>query len=353
MIGTPQYMSPEQATERRGHADGRLPLGAMLPTADREHAVDPSSLGGSGLAALQRAICGAEPPRPSTRVAGRRRRGDARARPRHDARSFAAPLGTRLDRDEGDRTRAALRLAGQLAADLERHLRNEPVLAGPPSAAYRARKFVRRHRLGVGLAAAAVVVLAGLAATMAAQARRIAAERDRATEVLGYLKQVFEVSDPREARGGEITARELLDKSAARLDAQLADRPELHAEMAATMGAVYWHLGLYDRAEPLFSKALETRRRLLGDRHPDTLASLHDMAMLRRSQGKYDEAANHLREALEGRRRGLGADHPDTLSSIDAMGVLLQDQSSRRPKLLRRRSMATVASAPIPETRPR
>src|SRR5580704_18347768 len=86
-----------------------------------------------------------------------------------------------------------------LAADIQRHLQDQPVLAGPPSTSYRARKFIRRHRFGVGVAAAAVVLLIGFAASMALQARRIAKERDRASRIADFMAQMFTVSDPSEA----------------------------------------------------------------------------------------------------------------------------------------------------------
>ena len=85
-----------------------------------------------------------------------------------------------------------------------------------------------------------------------------------------FLKDLFKVSDPREARGNTITARELLDKAAGTLDT-LSDQPVVQAELASIMGEVYLNLGLYEPAESLFGKALELRKSALGEEHPETL----------------------------------------------------------------------------------
>ena len=94
----------------------------------------------------------------------------------------------------------------------ERYLQHEPVLAGAPSTAYRARKFIRRHRIGVTFAVLVIFLLAGFAVSRTIQAARIARERDTAEQVSEFLVGLFEVSDPSEARGTTITAREVLDK---------------------------------------------------------------------------------------------------------------------------------------------
>src|SRR5208282_4453636 len=136
--------------------------------------------------------------------------------------------------------------------DIQRHLANEPVIAHPPRAGYRASKFVRRHRFGVAAAISAVVLLIGFAAAMGMQARRIAIERDRANRqaeaarrVADFMKGMFKVSDPSEARGNSITAREILDNASKQIDTGLAKDPETQAQLMDVMGNVYESLGLY------------------------------------------------------------------------------------------------------------
>jgi hypothetical protein len=106
------------------------------------------------------------------------------------------------------------------------------------SATYRARKFIRRHRFGVGVAVAAVALLVAFAATMAVQARRIAKERDRANReaetskrVSEFMTNMFKVSDPGQARGNSITAREILDKASKDIGTGLSKDPAVQAQM--------------------------------------------------------------------------------------------------------------------------
>jgi hypothetical protein len=128
---------------------------------------------------------------------------------------------------EKDRTRRYATV-NALAMDVRRHLNDEPVLASPPSAAYRAGKFVRRHRVGVAAVSALVALLAVFAAVMTVQAERIARERDRANQEATTAKQVsdflvglFKVSDPTEARGNTLTAREILARGSRQVETDL------------------------------------------------------------------------------------------------------------------------------------
>src|SRR5206468_360609 len=98
-----------------------------------------------------------------------------------------------------------------------------PVLAGPPGVAYRARKFARRHRIAVAASAAALAALLAFTATLAIQARRIARERNRAERVSAFMTDLFKVSNPSEARGNAVTAREILDKGVEKIGRELAD----------------------------------------------------------------------------------------------------------------------------------
>jgi non-specific serine/threonine protein kinase/serine/threonine-protein kinase len=224
-----------------------------------------------------------------------------------------------------------------LAADIERHLKHEPVLASPPSALYLARKFVRRHTAGVGAAVAGLIVMVAFAGTMAVQANRIAAERDRANaeaeranreaeangQVAEFLKDLFTVSDPGEARGNSITARELLDKGAEKIE-QLED-DLTRAELMGTMGSVYLKLGLQAQAEPLLEQAFVERKRLLGNHHSDTLWSMNVLANLTRARGRYDEAERLYIDTIEGFTHVYGEDHRSTLIIIDNLACLYRD----------------------------
>ncbi|MEX1309807.1 MAG: tetratricopeptide repeat protein, partial [Candidatus Sulfomarinibacteraceae bacterium] len=126
-------------------------------------------------------------------------------------------------------------------------------------------------------------------------------------------------------------ARELIDRTILRpsvetIEAQFADQPVVAAQLRQALATQYHTLGLFDAAEPLQVSALETRRRVLGDDHPDTLASIHEMGILLQGQGRNSEAESFFLEALEKRRRVLGDEHPDTLLSINGMQFLYQGQ---------------------------
>jgi tetratricopeptide (TPR) repeat protein len=109
------------------------------------------------------------------------------------------------------------------------------------------------------------------------------------------------------------------------IDTQFKDQPALAAALRETLAERYIDLGLYDAAKPLLERALETRRRVLGAEHPDTLKSVSQLGILLNDQGKRDEALPYYREALDASRRVLGDDHPDTLSAISNMSALLLD----------------------------
>src|SRR5262249_35504451 len=160
-----------------------------------------------------------------------------------------------------------------------------PVLAGPPGARYRARKFVQRHRVGVAFAALGALMVVGFAGAMALESARIARERDRANReattanrALSFLSDLFEVSAPGEARGNSVTPREILDRGAAKIDTQLKDEPLIQAKLFMTLGKVYRNLGLADSARSLLEKCLAIRRKLLGESNVDTINAMSDVA---------------------------------------------------------------------------
>jgi serine/threonine protein kinase len=210
-----------------------------------------------------------------------------------------------------------------LAEDLRRYLRDEPITARPDTFAYRAAKFVRRNRTAVAAASLALIVtIAGVAGTLfqariARKQRDLAfRERDRANRITEFMSGMFKVSDPSEARGNSVTAREILDKASNDIDGGLAEHPETQAQLMDVMGKVYQSLGLYIRARPLLEQAVEIERRVLGLRNPETLRSMNDLASLLDAEGHYAEAEKLERQTLDMRRQVLGREHPETLTSM-------------------------------------
>ncbi|ANM32422.1 hypothetical protein ABI59_21680 [Acidobacteria bacterium Mor1] len=345
-IGTPEYMSPEQAERSELDVDTRTDvysLGVLLyellvgrlPFESKE-------LREAGWDAMRQMIRETDPPRPSTR-ASKLDAKIARSR-RTDPGSLARRLRGDLDwivmrTLEKDRTRR-YGTPSELAAEIDRFRKGEPVLAGPPGLSYRLGKAMRRHRVGVlagtlvllALVSGAIAATVGMVRAQRAEQRAVAAEaRARAEaeakgQVSDFLKELFRVSRPSEARGNSITAREVLDSGAARIDTMLVDQPETRGELMFTMSEVYAHLGLFDQASPLIEQALETFEHSLGQEHLKTLDARAQLAATRFGQGELAEAERLFTETLETQRRVLGDDHRHTLSTMDRLGFVYRQQ---------------------------
>ena len=124
-------------------------------------------------------------------------------------------------------------------------------MARPASTGYRLRKYARRHRVAVAVAAGLVLLLAAFSVLQALQLRRITRERDRATRITDFMTNMFQVSSPSEARGKSVTAREILDKASNDMGKGLANDPQVQAQMMHVMAISYTDLGLFDRAHEL------------------------------------------------------------------------------------------------------
>jgi serine/threonine protein kinase/Tfp pilus assembly protein PilF len=229
----------------------------------------------------------------------------------------------------------------ELAEDLDRFLDGRPVRARRDTFPYRAGKLVRRHRIGVAMAAVLLLLIVGFAAAMAVQAMTIARERDaarlerdKAWTVADFLRDTFTTADPGESLGEPLTAREILDRGAERIPEELADQPELQATLMTTIGTVYTNLGLYDEAESLLRHALDIRRDVLDPDDPVTAESLSQLAELRFHQGRVDDAlplVEEARQILESRPepdpRRLG----EVINSLAAIHFLRGDLDGAEP----------------------
>ena len=324
LIGTLEYMSPEQAEMGGLDIDTRTDVYALgvilyellsgtLPFESKE-------LRQAGFVEIQRTIREKEPPRPSTRITRLGGASTAAATNRNtEPRRLASVLRGDLDwvtmrALEKDRTRR-YQTVNALAAEVRRYLNHEPVVAGPPSAIYRAKKFVRRHRFGVAAVATLVVLLAAFAVTMALQARRIALERDRANreaetarQVSSFLVGLFEVAKPSEAAANSVTAREILDKGAARIQTDLREQPAVQATLMSTMGAAYHSLGSYKNARTLKDQALALQRQVYGPGSPEAADALVSLSETMASQAELREAERLAREAVTLLRAAPGAE---------------------------------------------
>jgi len=331
-IGTPGYMSPEQMDPKVQDIDTRTDvyslgvvlyelLTGVLPFDAKQWREQP-------LYEMVRRLREQDPPRPSTRVATAKASSATTAESRGtEPRQLVHLLHGDLDwvtmkALEKDRTRR-YGAPSELAADLNRFLNHEPVLARPASTGYRLRKYVRRHRVAVGVAAGLVLLLAGFASVQAVQLRRITRERDRANRIADFTIDMFKISDPSEARGNTIKAREILDKASKDIDTGLAKDPETQAQMMNVMGKVYDNLGLYPPAESLLQRAIHIRETILGSENPDTLQSKLALAWTYIHEGRYSDAGKLESEVLKTDRRVLGPDNPDTLTAAGNLAATL------------------------------
>jgi serine/threonine protein kinase/tetratricopeptide (TPR) repeat protein len=342
LIGTPEYMSPEQAEMTGLDIDTRTDvysLGVLL----YELLVgvlpfESEDLRSVGFDEIRRKIREEEPPKPSTRLTTPGFDTDHAMRSRQtDLSTLSKQLKGELDwitmkAMAKDRTQRYAS-ASELAADVTRYLKHEPVVAGPPSATYRLRKYVRRHKVGV--AAASLVVLAmiiGITGTTIGLLKAVKAEKrareeaETAQRVSDFLVGLFEVSDPSEARGNTITAREILDKGAGKIEEELQQQPRIQSRLMETMGRVYRNLGLYALAAPILEKSLSLKRKVYGEEHMEVATGLHTLAVLYDTQGKYQEAESFFRQSLAIKEKIFGQDHPEVARSLNSIAVVNWNQ---------------------------
>ncbi len=312
LIGTPEYMSPEQA--EAAPVDTRTDvysLGAVLyELLVGVLPLDPTTLRQAGFGEMMRLIREEDPIRPSIRASTLDRATTTAAHCRNvEPRVLAHSLRGDLDwivlkALENDPDRRYPTVA-EFAADLQRHLDDQTVTARPASAWYTMTKFTRRHRVGVGFAFTILGVVLLLAASMAVQAKRVVRERDRANheaevarQVKDFLVDIFLVSNPTESRGRDVSALEILDRGAKRI-VEIED-DAVRAELTGTLGAVYQNLGIYDRSDSLFIAAKDIWLQTEGGDHPGTLLALSDVAGVYKALGRLAEAESLYTTALEG-----------------------------------------------------
>ncbi|MEQ1894547.1 MAG: serine/threonine-protein kinase, partial [Planctomycetota bacterium] len=369
MLGTPAYMSPEQAEMSGLDIDTRsdvYSLGVLLyELLTGTTPFDIQALLESGFAEMVRAIREDEPHKPSTRISSL---GDTAARTAQARRVDVKRLGAALRGDldwivmkclEKDRTRRYDTATG-LAADIRRHLDDEPVTASPPSAAYQLRKFVKRHRgrvIASTLVALALVLgiigttaglfralaesrradreatKAKLAAEAEADARRIAQEneqraldetsraeaatleeakaRKRAETIAEFVTTALQAGDAQNSGGGQdVTVLAAMDNALADIDSgRFADDPEVEAELRRTIAAILRNNGRLDDAFALAEQALATSRRLHPGDHAAVAAGLTELASIHSELGRGAEAERLMLEALEMYQRLYAGDN--------------------------------------------
>ncbi len=213
-----------------------------------------------------------------------------------------------------------------LLRDLEHFLRREPLEARPDSLGYRAGKFVLRNRTPLGVAAALLILVASSAAwalsLMDARDRALA-EAARAERVQRFTLNLFQGTDPDFAPAEGLRVVELLERGVQEARALEVD-PALQAELYLALGGIHHQLGRLQAADSLIQEALDLRRGLRGDEHPEVAEALVALGLVREGQASLDEAEALAREGLEMTRRTLPPRHPARARAVAALGQVLE-----------------------------
>ncbi|MEW6747117.1 MAG: serine/threonine-protein kinase [Planctomycetota bacterium] len=304
-MGTLAYASPEQLQGDSSLVDVRsdvYSLGVILYEALTGHY--PCPLTGR-MAEDIRAISDTDPPRPSS---WQRRLPWQAGEPR--------PLRLRIDDELDTIVLKALSKVKErryqsthdLALDIDRYLKGEPIDAKRDSTWYVLRKFLRRHKMQAAAGAAAMLVILGavvVSTTFWSQARTEGRKAERTSTL---LRDLLASVNPNMARGRMVTVREVLDDAAVRVEQELADEPEVQATLRTTIGKTYRSLGLYGAAEPHLRAALEIRRQLFGGSDLGVAESLFELGLLLEGRAEYRRAEELYRETLDILRRSLPDD---------------------------------------------
>ena len=321
LVGTLPYMSPEQVSGGSADIDVRsdvYALGVIGFELLTGHL--PYDLAGLSLPEAARVVTEVEAPALGTQV--RDLRGDV-----------STIIAKTLEKDRERRYASA----AELAADIRRYLSHEPVSARPATTFYQLRKFTRRHgALVAGVAATFVALAAGVVvsttlAIRATRAERLAADRlvrvqaeaDKFRAINEFFNGMLVMASPTH-RGAEVRVVDILDEAAERIDAELADQPQIVASLEHTLGQTYFGLGVYERAGAHLSEAVRVREELLGPEHDDTLRAKLSLAQVLAAQGEVAGAEALARAALGSWRERYGADHALTLQALNALAAIRQ-----------------------------
>ena len=360
LIGTPEYMSPEQAELTGEDIDIRTDvysLGMVLyQLLVGALPFDPKELRSAGLVELQRKIREEEPSKPSTRVT---RRGEASTRTAENRRTTVQTLVRNLrgdldwivmkalDKDRGRRYETA----HAFAADIKRFLCDQAVSARPPSAAYRARKFVRRHRVGVAalsfvlLSLLVTIIITTSSLVRATKAEEIArAEADRATAVTSFLEAMLSSADPAQD-GRDVRVVEVIDRASQEVRSQFENQPETEASVRETLAKTFLALGQFEPAAEQFEIVHRIRTEHLGPGHASTLKAALNVAAVTWYLGEPERAEELIRRILQTATESLGPDHELALEARTNLAVFLDSQGKSLDAEPLHRSVLELARA--------
>ena len=343
-IGTPAYMSPEQAEMSGLDIDTRsdiYSLGVLLyELLTSRTPFDPKELMSAGLDAMRRAIREQEPPKPSTRLNTMLFPDLTTVARQRDVTPPKLIHLVKGDLDwivmkalEKDRTRR-YETASSFAGDVDHFLKNEPIIAHPPTTLYRFQKLVRRNKVVFAAGTAvALSIIAGLVVStwlfFREKEARQRADREamHSQQVALFLEDMLKGVGPGVALGRDTTLlREILDKTVTRVTTDLKDQPEVQAEICNTLGEVYRALGQSNKAEEMHRAARSLQGRAAGVKSSDVATSLNDLALVLRDQGKLAEAESLQCEVLDLRRKLYGNEHAAVATSLNNLALVLRSE---------------------------
>ncbi|HXJ60719.1 MAG TPA: tetratricopeptide repeat protein [Verrucomicrobiae bacterium] len=343
-MGTPAYMSPEQADFSSLDIDTRsdiYSLGVLLyELLTGATPFDSKELLAAGLDEVRRVIREKEAPRPSTRLSCLEQHDLTTVAQRRQTEPLMLIATVRGDLDwivmkclEKDRSRR-YETANALATDLQRYLNEESVAARPASRFYRFQKLIRRNKtVFIAAAAFAASLIAGLSVSTTlffreAKARKLATlEATKSRQVAQFLEEMLKGVGPSVARGRDTAMlREIVDKTTSRIGTDLKDQPEVEAQLRFTLADTYLELGQIPRAEAMHREGLAMRRKLFGEEHPAMAESLDRLAWVLMEEGKLVEAELHEREALKMRIKIFGDMGLAVGTSLNGLGTIFFEE---------------------------
>jgi serine/threonine protein kinase/tetratricopeptide (TPR) repeat protein len=337
-IGTPAYMSPEQAGLGGLDIDTRsdiYSLGILLyELLTGKPPFDSETFARSAFDEILHIIREKEPPRPSARLTTLTEQELTTVAQRRQIESSKLPGLLRGDLDwivmkalDKDRTRRYQTASG-FASDIHHFLASEPVSARPPGGLYRFQKMARRNKLAFSAVAAVITVLAVGVIVSAGEAIRATRAVRESQQITQFLTDMLQGVGPAVALGRDTTIlHEILDKTASRVEEELRDQPKLEANLLTLIGEVYRALTIYDQEETMHRKALAIRIKLFGERNADTATSMDLLGTALLQQTKLPEAETFLQKGLTNRLEKLGKKNAEVATSLSNLGVLRQYQS--------------------------